>query len=44
MCDGFICPILQILENDETIDHPQADPDGLTLGSEAPVEKRQRCC
>ena len=36
--------LTQILENDETIDHPQADPDGLTLDSDPPTDKKTKCC
>ena len=34
----------QILENDETIEHPQQDPDAMTLDSDQPPNGRRKCC
>lgn len=39
------CLVAKILENDETIEHPPSDPDGITLGDEGATEnKRRGCC
>ncbi len=40
----IVFPPLQILENDENIEHAQSDPDGFTLDSEAPKAKKGGCC
>lgn len=34
----------QILENDESIDHPQPDPETVHVGEEAQQVNRRRCC
>ncbi len=40
----IVFPPLQILENDENIEHAQSDPDGFTLDTEAPKAKKGGCC
>jgi len=32
------------LENDESIDHPQSDPDGIVLESDNTEHSKKKCC
>nr|ABD65443.1 Rab32 [Suberites domuncula] len=36
--------VAKILENDESIEHPQSDPDGFTLDSEPVKNSGRKCC